>query len=97
MNYQLTTQETQNAQERYHNTMRDLIARQWNLEAARDKASFELKDLAKERGRMGLTPDAVKASAEWRVKREAFQRAHGALRAFNAKYAKAINDYLRAL
>lgn len=36
------------------------------------------------RGRMGLTPDAVKATPEWRAAKQAYDRAFAALRSFNS-------------
>jgi hypothetical protein len=41
-------------------------------------------------GPMGMTPDAVKASPEYRAAKLAYERAHAELRAFNAALRKAF-------
>ena len=38
-------------------------------------------------GPMGLTPDSVKASPEWKAKRASYDRAFAALRAFNTAHS----------
>jgi len=58
------------------------------LEAAVNATSAALKAFPRG-GPLGLTPDAVKASPEWKAARNAYQSAFDALRAFNAAKAKA--------
>lgn len=40
------------------------------------------------RGAMGLTPDDVKASPEWRAAKARYERAFARLRAFNAETSR---------
>lgn len=55
------------------------------LEAERAAASAELRAFPKD-GPMGLTPDAVKATPEWRAASARYQAAHEALRQFNQRH-----------
>lgn len=48
------------------------------------------------RNSIGLTPDHVKASAEWREARAAFRSAHDRLRAFHADFRREFAAELRA-
>lgn len=54
-----------------------------DLEAEVRAAGAALKSFPK--GAMGLTPDAVKASPEWKAAKNRYDRAFAALRAFNSK------------
>jgi len=47
-------------------------------------------------GPMGLTPDAVKASPEYRAAKLAYESAFARLRAFNGSYVKVYASELRA-
>lgn len=47
------------------------------------------------RGLMGLTPDHIKATAEWRKARLVYQRAADDLRAFSAAYANVFRKEIR--
>lgn len=47
-------------------------------------------------GPMGLTPDSVKSSPEWRQARAEFRAAFDALRAFNARHASRYRSEERA-
>lgn len=47
------------------------------------------------KGAMGLTPDEVKASSEFKSAQHAFDVAFRALRAFNSRYTKTFADELR--
>lgn len=49
------------------------------------------------RGPMGLTPDDVKASPEWRKAKARYDRAFANLRAFNAAMVKARRQARSAL
>lgn len=48
------------------------------------------------KGPMGLTPDHVKASPEWKAAYQAHARAFAALRDFNGKFVKAFKKELAA-
>jgi len=48
------------------------------------------------RGPMGLTPDAVKATPQWRAAKARVDRAFARLRAFNAVFVKKFVKELRA-
>jgi hypothetical protein len=48
------------------------------------------------RGAMGLTPDHVRATPEWRAANGRFKKAFAALRAFNAVYVKMFKKELIA-
>jgi hypothetical protein len=48
------------------------------------------------KGQIGLTPDSVKATPEWRTAKRAFDQANAASRAFNAWYVKAYKAELAA-
>lgn len=47
-------------------------------------------------GPMGLTPDAIKASPEYRAAKAAYDKAFAALRAFNGKYVKLFKAEISA-
>lgn len=47
-------------------------------------------------GQLGLTPDAVKASAEYRAARADWDRAFAALRAFNSEYYRRFRREIKA-
>ncbi len=47
-------------------------------------------------GEMGLTPDHVKQSEEWRAAYSRYQAAHTALRNFNAKFFKQYRKEIAA-
>ncbi len=47
-------------------------------------------------GRMGLTPDSVKATPEYRAAKLRYDRAHRALAGFNGRFCKAFAADLRA-
>lgn len=55
------------------------------LEHNMQMASQTLKALSGG-GPMGLTPDTVKATAEWQQAKQAYDKAFQALRAFNTTY-----------
>lgn len=42
------------------------------------------------KGHLGLTPDSVKATPEWKAAKQDYERAFSALRAFNAHQYKAV-------
>lgn len=48
------------------------------------------------RGPMGLTPDAVRATPEWRAAKARVDKAFARLRAFNAVFVKRFAKELRA-
>lgn len=48
------------------------------------------------RGPMGLTPDAVRATPEWRAAKTRVDKAFARLRAFNAVFVKRFAKELRA-
>jgi hypothetical protein len=48
------------------------------------------------RNEMGLTPDAVKASLEWKADKAAFNKAFQALRNFNSVFVKTFAKEMRA-
>lgn len=48
------------------------------------------------RGKMGLTPDAVKATPEYRASKSRYQEAFARLRAFNAVFVKTFAKEIRA-
>lgn len=59
------------------------------IEARVEAASARLKAIpGVGSGRMGPTPDAVKATPEWRDARHAFNVAFAALRDLNGRYAR---------
>ena len=74
------------------------------FQAARDRAEtlWEGSRVASEalgafpRGAMGLTPDAVKASPEWRAAKAASDAALARLRDFNRQYTKKFKLEIRA-
>lgn len=47
-------------------------------------------------GPMGLTPDDVRARPDYRIAKEAMDKAFAALRAFNARYVKQYKKELAA-
>jgi hypothetical protein len=47
-------------------------------------------------GPMGLTPDHVKATPEWRAAKARYERAFAAMRKFNAVFVKVFAKELRA-
>lgn len=47
-------------------------------------------------GLMGLTPDSVRATAEWQNARRSYERAWSALRAFNGRFVKTYAEEIRA-
>jgi hypothetical protein len=48
------------------------------------------------RGPMGLTPDSVKATPEWKAARKACDETFEALRAFNSFYVKTFKAEIQA-
>ena len=48
------------------------------------------------KGPLGLTPDAVKATPEYKAAKQAFDKAHSELRAFNSWYVKACKKEIAA-
>lgn len=64
------------------------------LDAGAARAAEALK--AYPRGPMGLTPDHVKASPEYRADKQEYDRAFQRQRAFNASYVKLFANELRA-
>lgn len=64
------------------------------LDARLDAASAALQGFP--RGLMGLTPDDVKASPEWRQAKRAYDQAFAALRAFNGPFVKRFKSEIRA-
>lgn len=70
---------------------------QAELERARDDASRALNALAGVgTGAMGLTPDSVKASPDYRAARRAYDQRHADLAAFNARFVKQYATELAA-
>jgi hypothetical protein len=62
---------------------------QAELERARNDASQALSSIAGVgSSAMGLTPDSVKASPEYRAARRAYDQRHADLAAFNARFVK---------
>ncbi len=59
-----------------------------------DTASAKLNQYP--RGAMGITPDAVRAAAEWQANKAEFIVAFKALRAFNAEFCKMFDAEIRA-
>jgi hypothetical protein len=51
-------------------------------------ASRALEALSGPKGRMGLTPDSVKATSEWKAAKHASDAAFAALRKFNATFVR---------
>jgi hypothetical protein len=72
-------------------------AKRDELEAAVKKASFDWNAIVGVgSGPMGLTPDAVRLSPEYRAAKQRYQRAHLDLRSFNADFVKRYADELTA-
>jgi hypothetical protein len=72
-----------------------LVAREQadRLEQATAKTSAALQEFP--RGPLGLTPDDVKASPEWKTAHRNFEVAFQAQRRFNSTYTKKFADELR--
>lgn len=67
------------------------------LEKARDDASRALSAIAGVgSGSMGLTPDQIKQSPEYRAARRAYVQRHADLAAFNARFVKQYATELAA-
>ena len=77
-------------------TYEEALARQAELYAARDTAADALRAATGERGPLGLTPDAVKGTPEWRAAKAAYDAAHDALRTFNASFVRTFRAEERA-
>ena len=75
-------------------TFAEFIAARDRLDAAVEAASAALQPFP--RNAVGLTPDDVKASPEWKAAHAAYWAAHGRLRAFNGLYAPRFKAELRA-
>ena len=70
---------------------------QAELERARDDASRALNAIAGVgTGAMGLTPDGIKASPDYRAARRAYDQRHADLAAFNARFVKQYATELAA-
>ena len=70
---------------------------QAELERARNDASRALNAIAGVgTGAMGLTPDSVKASPEYRAAKRAYDQRHADLAAFNARFVKQYATELAA-
>lgn len=48
------------------------------------------------KGPMGLTPDAVRATAEWQTAKATYDNAFARLRAFNARFTRIFASDIRA-
>lgn len=72
-----------------------LVAREQadNLNRTVNETSAKLQEFP--RGPLGLTPDDVKASPEWKSAHSSFNTAFQALRKFNRSYATLFADELR--
>jgi len=57
------------------------------LDAEADRTGKALKALSGG-GQMGMTPDHVKASPEWKAAKRDYEKANAALRDFNSTYTK---------
>lgn len=70
---------------------------QAELERARNDASRALSAITGVgSGAMGLTPDSVKASPDYRAARRAYDQRHADLAAFNARFVKQYATELAA-
>jgi len=78
------------------NTLDTLIAQQELLYTEMNAAAKALKVYDVHRDAMGLTPDSIKATLEWKAAKASFEQAFQKLRAFNGKHAKAIRKAQRA-
>lgn len=66
------------------------------LDAEVKAASARLKEVAgPERTPMGITPDSVKATPEWKAARRAFDNAFARSRTFNGRYVKHFKAEIR--
>ncbi len=70
-------------------TIPELRAKQHHLDSEVSECSKALA--AYRKGPMGLTPDGVKASPEWKTAKAKYDDAFKRLRAFNAQYAKELH------
>lgn len=68
-------------------------AAQKNLEEVCNVLSAKLNTYPK--GKMGLTPDAVKCTPEWKSDKAAFQKAFAAFRNFNQSFVKTYKKEMR--
>ena len=78
------------------NNLDTLIAQQELLYTEMNAAAKALKNYDVHRNAMGLTPDSIKSSPEWKVAKASFEQAFQNLRAFNGKHAKAIRKAQQA-
>lgn len=68
-----------------------------SLDADLKAASENLKTVSgTEKGFMGLTPDHIKATPEWKAARSAFDNAFAKVRYFNGRYVKHFKKEIRA-
>jgi len=76
----------------------EMIKVKTELESVAQAASKKLQSFP--RGEMGLTPDSVKATAEWKLAHNAYQLANDKVRGFNhrfiASYGKQWREHLHA-
>jgi len=77
------------------NNLDALIAQQELLYTEMNAAAKALKVYDVYRNEIGLTPDHIKATPEWKALKSSFEQAFQRLRAFNGKYAKAIRKTQR--
>lgn len=68
-----------------------LIAAALDAEVSRAGAAMDVFP----RGPMGLTPDSVKATVEWKIAKHQFDAAFAKLRNFNGAFVKAFAKEMR--
>lgn len=67
------------------------------VEAMHDAAAAVLNEVSgTERGPMGLTPDHIKATPEWKAAYRAERKAFNELRSYNGWFAKSFKKEMRA-
>lgn len=77
-------------------TFQEAKERKIHLESACCVADIALKSIdGVGTGAMGLTPDSVRNSPEYKAAREAFSQSFARLRAFNAFFVKAFKTELK--
>ena len=76
------------------NDFQSALAHKLRLEQAYSDASKAMQDFPK--GEMGLTPDTVRASVEFRAAKSRLDSAFSALKAFNSQFLKRFKREYRA-
>lgn len=66
------------------------------IEAKLNAASDAMNAYNAQKNEIGLTPDHIKFSPEYRAAKTAYDAAHAQIRAFNNWFTKAFKDQIRA-